>query len=449
MNHVYDFNQFVVENAISSYKGYLEKNYKASIIIALVESGTLEPETQFVMESVKNNGLYNELWEGILPESFLSSTLNENKFAEWIQDRGKRAMDSIKAGRDKGSEIVKRTADLLKSFGAFASKILEGIKIGLQKVWKLIYGHAVSKFGDKQGKVAEKAVKKLSGKGRVLSNETKNVGDVVKGGVKWTTGGAIEMYSKAVRKAGSEDVKTNESFEDVYGFYDVIVHEAILQSIKNHGVSFINEMEEFNDYSLDESGDHFKIPGISKLVDIMRQLPIVKQLADIEHAAAKATNNSLEALSYKLNKVGAAGGPYKFEVFGILVGIGAEVGVKMSMASLMGGQNENEEISDSNYLNESGGEGMKTLLVKAGISAAILTIMLAIPGAGFIIGIMKTVATYLLYWNLAQVIVKALSNDEDYSEEELSKEIDNQKEENEEAIKNDVEKSKEDKDQEK
>jgi flagellar biosynthesis component FlhA len=90
------------------------------------------------------------------------------------------------------------------------------------------------------------------------------------------------------------------------------------------------------------------------------------------------------------------------------------------------------------------------LLVKAGISAGILAIMLVIPGAGFIIGIMKQIATYLLYWNLGQVIVQALLKPEDHddSPEDLSKKIDKQKEENEEKIKKEVEEDKEDKDKE-
>ena len=264
-----DFNQYVVENAISTYNGYLQTNYKVAIIDALIKSGTLKDETQFVMESAAASGLYNELWEGNMPDEFLTENLNESKFGEWIQDKGKRAMDAIKAGRDKGSELVKKTAELLKSFGAFATKILDGIKAGLQKVWKFIYGYAVSKFGDKQGKVAEKAIKKLSGKGPVLANETKNVGDVVKGGVKWATGGAAGMYTKAVKTAGSEEVETKESVdaESVYGFYDVIVHESILQGIKEHGISFFDDINEFNDHPLDESGDSVKIPGLSKLVE--------------------------------------------------------------------------------------------------------------------------------------------------------------------------------------
>lgn len=452
--HISNFDDFVIESAIKQYDSYLKTNYKVEIVNALIKSGSLHPETLFVMESAVSKNMYNELWEGSFNEEFINENLNETKFSEWIQNKAEKAKELIKSGAQRGKEaIVKTTAQLLSSFSTFAGKIIQGIKAGLVKVFKFVKGATDSVYKEAEKKVVAKGVKTLQGKGNDLTKEAKQMGDMVKGGIKWCTGGAADAIGKDVKEAGAEEVSDEKKTEEAIdlSFYNVILHESILQSINTYGKEFIDEIMEFNslyesEESLNESGDEaIKIPGLSKLSKIIAKLPFVKQLHDVEHAAAKATNSGLERTSIFLNKIGASGGPYKFGVLGVIAGL--FIGLKVK--EKLGGMLESEDMNESD---DAHGGGMKKLLIKAGISGAILLIMVTMPGIGVVVKILKKVAQYYWYWTVAQVIAGLLKQSiKGDDEEAIDKAIEDGHKESKEEVKDTVkdEKEEEDKDKEK
>lgn len=170
-------------------------------------------------------------------------------------------------------------------------------------------------------------------------------------------------------------------------------------------MNFINEIQ--SEEVILEGGDTIKIPGISKLMDVLRELPIIKQLGDIEHFAAKAANNGLGRLSAFFNKMGLTGGPYKFVIIGGLIGLGVELAAKTALKAGIHLVEDDKEKYDSFGSIEEGGGGekektLKDYMIAAGISTGILLICLLVPGFGVIFKLMKTVAEAVWYYSLFQ-----------------------------------------------
>jgi len=441
-SYIHTYDQFVIESAIASYGTYLNKNYKVEIINALLNSGALEKESHFVMESAAQHGLYNQLWEGTISDEFINENLNEKKFGEWIQDKAASAKEALKKGVEKGREaVVKTTANLLSSFSSFAGKIIQGIKAGLSKIWQFVKSKTDSAYKSVEKEVVEKGTKSLSGKGEELDKESKNMGEMVKGGIKWVTGGAVEGMAKDIKQAGSEDSsgEVKESLD--ISFYNVIIHESILQSINEYGKDFINEIIEFNqlfqtEESLNEE-DLVHIPGISKLSKIVAKLPFIKQLHDVEHLVAKAANSGLERTAVFLNKVGACGGPYKFVIFGTIAGLFAGAKIKHKLGELL-----ESNISEDDH----GDHGIKHLAMKAGISGALLIIMVTMPGIGIVIKILKKVAEYYWYYSVAQVILALIKKGVDkVTDKDINSAIDDTEKSVHDEVKQSAEEGKEEK----
>jgi hypothetical protein len=146
-------------------------------------------------------------------------------------------------------------------------------------------------------------------------------------------------------------------------------------------------------------------------MDVLRELPIIKQLGDIEHFAAKAANNALGRASAFFNKMGLTGGPYKFAILGGLVGLGVELAAKTALKSAVHlvDQDDSEKYDSFGSIEEGGdGEKEKTLkdyMIAAGISTGILLICLLVPGFGIVFKVMKTVATLVWYYSIFQACV--------------------------------------------
>ena len=449
-HYINDFQSFVVNDAIKTYESYLQKNYKIEIINALIESNTLKPEVQFLLESIAESNLYTDLWEGTVSEQFINENLNEGTLVDWFAEKKKKAVETIKdiaaAGADKitaAKKVIidkaKQTVEMFKSFGDWVGKILNAIKVGLQKLWKAVYGSIEKKFNGKESPVAKGVAHKMEGKGEEFGGEVKQLGNMSGGGIKWVTGGAIEKIGAAVKDAGKAKVDESES---ILNFYEVVIHEAVLQCVKTHGMVFINEAQDFE--SLLESEDAVKIPGLSKLVHAMHELPIIKQLGDIEHGAAKIANTGLEKLSYVLNKVGAAGGPYKFTLVGAAVGLGVEYYVKTKIKSKLGLDHESESMDSFDAdLNEGEGKTLKQYLIAAGVSGAILAICIIVPGFAVVFGIMKKVATVVWWYSVFQVVVGLLKSPKK-SDKDLEEDIEKQKEEDKKKTEELVDTAKED-----
>ena len=424
-NYVNDFQSFVIDEAIKTYESYTKTNYKVSIVNALIESNTLSPETQYVLESIAENNQYDNLWEGSVNEEFINENLNEEKFKVWFAKKKEAAKETLqdiaKAGAEKltaAKKVVldkaKQTYDLFKSFGDWVGKILNAVKVGLQKLWKSVYAGVESKFAGKENQIIAGAAGKMKKDPEKSKNEVKNLAQMGKGGVKWVTGGFAELMNSAINDAGNVD--PNES-QMVNNLYDVTIHEAVLQCVSRYGMEFINEITE-SELILEGGHEGIKIPGLSKLTQAMHELPIFKQLADIEHAAGKVANTALDKLSYILNKVGAAGGPYQFSIIGAIIGMGVEYYVKSKIKThlgLDGPHHESEEVTHSNEeIFEGGGEGhgknLKQYLAAAGVSGAILLICLTIPGFGFVFGLMKSTANVLWWYTFIQAGLALLDN---------------------------------------
>lgn len=445
MNHyVYDFRSYLISDSIKTYESYLQKNYKVEIVQALAKNNQLRPEVKFILESIQENNLYDNLWEGTITEEFINEALNEGTLSDWFADKKQKAIETIKDITSAGAEKLtaakkviidkaKQTAAVFKSFGDWVGKILNAIKVGLQKLWKTVYGAVEKKFNGKESDVAKGITSKMKGKSKPFGSEVKNLGDMTGGGVKWVTGGAIKKIGAAIKDSAKAPLPESES---VVSFYDVIIHETVLQCINKFGMDFIHETQAY-DFLVEDSGKEVKIPGLNKLVNIMKELPIIKQLGDIEHLAAKVSNTGLGKLSHVLNKVGAAGGPYSFELIGAAVGLGVEYYVKTKIKGALGLDHHESDNTNSfnGDVNEGEGKTMKQYLITAGISGAVLAICILIPGFGVVFGIMKKVAEYVWWYSVFQVIAGLLLDLDDeakkvkkISDKELEDKLAKQKE---------------------
>jgi hypothetical protein len=475
--YINDFQSFMVDDAIKTYESYLQKNYKVEIVHALIESKTLNDEASFVLEAVVENNLYDSLWDGSINESIMDESLRswfEDKYEkakEFVQDTKQAGAEKLTQAKKWALDKAQKTMAMFKSIGDWVGKILDAVKTGLQKLWKAVYAGVEKKFSGNANQAAVGISNKLAKDPEQSKEEIKNLGQMAVGGVKLATGGIVDRFKEGINKAVDED--TNES--NIHFFYDVLIHEAAYQIIRKHGIDFINEAEEanrlFENESLLEGGGESsstlaKIPGLSKLKAAMSELPIIKQLADIEHAAAKVANTLLTKTSVILNKLGAAGGPYKFAILGGIVGLGVEYYAKYKVKSALGlhESDETDELirsinEEMEIMNEGEGEGksMKQYLIGAGVSIVILTICIAIPGFGVVFSIMKKVATCLWWYNvisialtlLEQLLKKKKDGDKaELSPEDIEKTIKKGKEENDKKQEDAIEKGKDEADEE-
>jgi len=378
MKDFISFDDFIFERELFKFDDLVvaKYDYKKNLIDALIETKTLIQEEQFILESISDNNLYYELWEDTLPESFFQDSINENKFAEWIADKGESAKELIKAGGKKAKDkAVQLKAKLLGSFSAFAKFILGNIKKFLVSAFDYLKKEVEKKYAGIKDKVVERASKSLDGKADELSDEVKNLGTMTKAAAAWVTGGAIKTVGSEIKQAANVDV--SESFKN-------ILWEGIVESVRFYGAEFISEILTFN--TVNEGGkDSVTIPGLSKLAHIIASLPGYKQLHKLEKAAAKKSNKLLNKFSHILSSTIKSPGPFEFTLMGTIVGLA--LGYKLE-----------HEIH----------HGIDHLLHKLGHKGAMAAIATAIPIVAFIVSIAFKIATALWYYSVGQAVVGAI-----------------------------------------
>jgi len=422
MQKVISFEDFLLEKELAKVSIQAKSfNFKKELVDALVETHHFDIETNFVLESAAKHGLYEELWEGTISEDFFNSHLNEVKFAEWIADKGKKAVQAVKSGAEKAKEKSTQIASkVLKSFSTFGQFILKAITGFLKKAWEYIKGQVSKKYDSIKDKTVELAAKRLKGKEGTLSTETKNLGSMCTTGVKFVTGGAVKGIAGDIKSAGSEEA-SNESRE-----WDYLINSAIVECVHDYGSEFIDEIVQFSEMDLNEGGseDHLKIPGLSKLVAKIGKKPFFKQLHKFQDKATEYSNKALEKASYILNKVAGGPGPFKFVTIGIIVGIAAEKILKKYVRP------ELEE-----------------LVQIIGKTTVLGTVALAIPLMGFLVKLAFWVADGLWYYGTASAVVGILKNEFSGAEEAIDATKDSASKLEDEASKDDEEKDSEEKEE--
>ena len=351
----------------------------------ICESGFLSEEENLILEFIYTHNLGKQFFEGVAPISLM-----ESKLMQWIQDKGKQAVDAIKQGAEKAKDAsVQLMSKIGQSFAAFVRYILEQVSAFLKKAWDYFKGKARANAAQIQDKLTEK-IKTANIDPKQFKTEVQQFKDMATTGMTYFTGKVIGDMAAGMQKAGTEEVggaepkekkpddgnkeakpKEEEPEVKAEGLQEIVV--ATLNEIIQKDVNFVKEI-----LGLSNLNESDRIPGLSKLAHAIAKYPPFSWLHSIEDVVTEKTNNIFHKISIFLHEKTGAGGPYTFTLIGMIAGLA--VGMKIE-------------------------HGVVHVVQDLGLSAIGGAIASALPGIGTILLIMKWVAVGLAYVGIAEAVV--------------------------------------------
>ena len=370
-------NEYVNENAFiaiqKDYDKFIQIDHKEKLIESLLseKSIILNELEKSVLVIIKENNGTNDLFEG---------TLNENAVYEWclsINEAGEslaqkwkdKAAAAIETAKEKGKSALSKTQEVLIKIGSditgLVKVISNTIATFLKKAWAWIYNQTQSKYAPLKDKIIESATPKIHKHGAdKTSEEIKNLGAMCKHTIQYFTGDAAKTMTQGITAA----TKTNESIE-------YIMEKAVYLSM----AELITE-----GYDVFESDGHgtIHLPLVSSIAKKLTKFPPFTWMHHAEAFVAKNANNAFEKASQMLTKYIGAPGPFEFVFMGTLFGILA------------------------GYVLEHGVAGMIEHLGETAIAASIIVL---IPGIGWILHTLELVSKGLFLTTIAETAVHTVA----------------------------------------
>jgi ElaB/YqjD/DUF883 family membrane-anchored ribosome-binding protein len=356
--------EYIVESLFieiqSDYENFMQIDHKKRLIEALIstKSNVLDELQKSVLTVIYENNGTEDLFNGTLNESTVYDwcmTLNEagESIAQKWKDKAKSA---IATAKEKGKEALSNTQQAIMKIGADISGLVKVITASIsefiKKAWKYIYEQAQSKLEGKKEKIIEAAKAKIHSHGvEKTSEEVKNLKAMCKHAIGYFTGNLPSEMGKGAEAAAT----ANESIE----IYEKSVYLAIAELIEE-GEEIIFESDS---HGHGHSG--VQLPFISSIAKKLTKFPPFTWMHHAESFVAKQANNVLEKTSEVLTKFINAPGPFEFVVIGALVGIAA--GYQME-------------------------HGVAELLKAVGESAIGASIVVLVPGIGWILHVLGTIS---------------------------------------------------------
>lgn len=376
----------ILINDNSEYKRFMSRNVRQELITAVIESGQYEYEINYLLETILLNKLENNLFEGNLTDTELYSYILEASVADWFKTKADKAKELIKSGsekaKDAGTKLIAKIGD---SFNSVVKIISESVASFLAKAWEFIKAEATAAYSKYADDVKHHVARWKHNEKHDASQEIANMKNMAKFGANYI----VKKFPTEV-KAAANKVSNTEVSESLTKSIEQSIYAAIIECIKEDSTQFFKELNEFEIFvnrfdmltetertnliePILESGhdvhihsDMPALPGLSMISRKVSQFPPFKWLHNIEHAIGNKFNNIFEKVSLWLSKVASGPGPFKFVYIGTVVGLVAGSKIK---------------------------GGVKEVVHHIGEKAIGVVIAAAMPGIGWLLTVLKTIAT--------------------------------------------------------
>lgn len=343
-----------------------ETKLRKIIIETLLETKYFDNDINFLFESAIKYNSIDELW---------SNSLNEDKFKDWLVNKGKKAKESISdlsdAAKKKTAELV---ASTLQSFDKFINTIVENIKSFLQKSWKQIEKNITESYDKNKNEIVSKVgefLKKHENDRTNIIKEQKNLTAVCKFAVSYASGGVVSKMKDAFNKAGGEEVSEQLKFAVGSSVCECIREDSTL-------IDYIMNNE------INESTNLVKIPGLSTLSQKIAHYPPFSLLHEVEHKVSSVTNNTFSKASRWTGIVGGPG-PFEFVFVGTIIGLISGYVIKHSAE-----------------------EGVKSMAEKIAATTFEASVAVLLPGIGFLLSALKWAAKGIWLVGIMEASISAV-----------------------------------------
>lgn len=346
----------------------IDHNPYSNLVQTLIDARKFDDETNLLLEFVFDNNMSKQFILGECTEEYITESMNEGKFADWIKDKAEKAKEQIGKVKDKTVELF---AKIGQSFSTFIKFIVDKIKQFLVAAWDFIKEQTNSKLNPLKDQVIEKISTSKLDKTK-FKKEIDQLKEMGQAGMQLVGQKIPAQIGQAATQAGNEE--TNESLsDDVHEWFVECLTEAINDDISSiedvfdfdASIAKINEAEpnadvagdkasadtkkpDGHDASHDKShgSDHggANIPGLSKLAHKIAHYPPFSWLHGFEDTVKEKTNNFLETLSVFLNKRAGSSGPHEFELVGNVAALTAGAYVKTGVTEIVKSMGENAVI---------------------------------------------------------------------------------------------------------
>lgn len=396
----------IIEESKGDISRLMSRDARSELLTSIIESNYYEEPITEAFNIILENKLTDKLFEGTLSDSDIAEYLNEADIIGWFKDKADKVKDKAANALSGAEQFVKKVGGKFKSV---ANLISEALTTFFKKAWDFVFSTVKGEL-NKGKKEAEEESKMIAEKMdeeelKATDNEISTMTAIMKSTLNYFMKGMPKEVAKGVAQAGDK-VEVGRSSEEKggekdspeknerYEWKDVYEHStylAIAELIKQDP-NIIKEIEEFDESLLNEASEGLKIPFLSKIVHwITDNVPPFSQLAKIEQAVAKFANNKLTKFSQWATRVAKAPGPKTFPNLSNFLGLFAGAKIKMGVKTIV------------------------KVIAKKGMGLAIIN---AFPGVGMILSWMKTIATFIWYFEIIEMsidlVAKASLDDEKY-----------------------------------
>lgn len=370
-------NESILNEMYNEFNDLMSIDIETRLVESLLspKSIVLDEFQKDVLNVIHENNGFHDLLVGELSESVVlnwCTSINEEgtSIASKWKDKVASAIETMK---DKGKSALSTTQEALLKIGqdisGLVKVVVSSITEFIKKAWTWMYNRAEEKYAPIKEKIIESAKAKIDKHGvDKTSEEIKNLSSMCKHTIKYFTG----EFSKTAAAGIADASKANESIE-------ILIEKSVFVAVTEMISEGVNVLDAIN-----ESDGHktVHLPFLSSLSKKLSKFPPFTWMHHAESFVAKNANNALEKLSEMLTKFIGAPGPFEFVFMGALVGIVAGYMIEHEVANI---------------------------IKHVGESAIGASIVVLVPGIGWILGILAKISMGLFLVACAETAVHAVA----------------------------------------
>ena len=407
---------------------FMERDSRKELLEAIISSNYCNDDngyTNFLIETVIKNNLHHRLFEDKLTNDemypiLLERYINEGNIKDWFDKKIETAKGWVEDKTEKAKEAGVKVIAKLKSFGDVVKIIKDSVAGFLKASWDFIKKSVTSGLSQYKDDILSKWKHWTEKDEEGVVGEIKSFQGMATATVTWATTGFPSEAGKAAQEVGSEDSETQDKeakpkdkeAKESYNYVDVLEHSIYiaLSELVKEDSNILDEAIEFNNTmndpikssileescslyinSLDESeGGHghgdshgIEIPFIGKVVHKLAHMKPFEYLSNIEKWVGDKVNNIFHKVSIWVNKFASGPAPFLYKYLGQCAGFAAGAKIKSGLAEIA------------------------KMIAKSSIGAAIAT---QVPGLGWILTMLKTVASGIWYVEVGQLAISAATD---------------------------------------